>query len=777
MKKQTILTLLCTLLCTLGLQAGTIIVAADGSGDATSIQAGINLAAARDTVLISPGIWTGAVLIDNKPITIGSYYIADGDTSHISQTIIDGEDTRTGIIIQNCSDTVDTLRVIGLTIRSCRSNWYPNTVDYSIGGGIGIGFSVAKVIKCHIQSNRAFSGGGIGVLRSYVYLYANEIHSNNAIGSGGGLCGLGYNDMYIYFDFDCRNSIYLNNGSRGSDITYASHNTPTTVYLDKGSVDISDPYFYFFPDPMNIHINQSMISQVSHDLWVSPGGDNANSGISAQSPLKNISYALAKIQPVGSIQLTVHIMLGTYSYSQTGEALPLQPKSYVNIVGEEMESVILDAEQYGTFIIGLQAQDYLTIKNLTLVNGYATRNNLFWLDGTSSTDTNIISVENIHIRDSWVKFDAFRILSCHNLTVNNLIIEDSQVGSGFNIFVYETGNFSNFRIQRLSSTNYDMYNSSCTAGAISKPLRATSLQTTVNISNFLITDIIDTSQFWQNVSPGLSIGIEGGNCDLTINNCTIANNSSVTQSGGLNLSIENCNVQVNNTIVSGNSPYEVVTYAFNESNYAGISFSNCLITGGDDSFIHVSGDISHTWVEGNQFGLPSFRGGDTTDPLNYSLASNSPCIDSGTPDLDGLSLPPYDLAGNWRIWNNVIDMGCYEYGSEPWVSNDDPVVPAIAKISLTAYPNPFHAFTNLKVNLPSGQDSGLAAISEASINIYNLKGQKVKTIRLDARSPGEQFTYWDGRNADNVQCSSGIYFINLHVNGRTVSNRKVTFIR
>ena len=33
-------------------------------------------------------------------------------------------------------------------------------------------------------------------------------------------------------------------------------------------------------------------------------------------------------------------------------------------------------------------------------------------------------------------------------------------------------------------------------------------------------------------------------------------------------------------------------------------------------------------------------------------------------DTDGLGLLPYDLAGNWRIWDGRIDMGCYEYGSE-----------------------------------------------------------------------------------------------------------------
>ena len=775
MKKETIITLLFTLLWALGLQAGTIIVAADGSGDATSIQAGINLAAARDTVLISPGIWTGAVLINNKPITIGSYYIADGDTSHISQTIIDGEDTRTGIIIQNCSGVSDTLKVIGLTIRNCRSNYDPLS-KYTAGGGIGVMRSVAELSKCVIHHCRAYLGGGVGVIYSYVKLSGNTLFKNVALYAGGGLgaikAGTG-----IIFDENDLNSIYLNSSPAGNDIAYAVNCDPTTIYLNKGSVTSNDLYFYYCPSQPPIYINQGIIQQVNYDLWVSQTGNNDNDGLSPQTPLKNISYALSKIQTTGNIPLTVNVLPGTYSWSQTGEALPLQPKSYINIIGAEMESTILDAEQYGAFIIGNRGQDYLSIKNFTLISGYETKSNLFDLIDIVNGETNLISVENIHIKDSWVKFNAFRIMSCHNLTVNNLIIEDSQVGNGFNIFVYETGNFSNFRVQRLSSTNYNMYNSSCTGGGIGKPLSAASLQTTINISNFLITDIVDTSQFWQNVPSGLSIGVEGGNCDLTINNCTIANNSSVTQSGGLNITLENCNMQVNNTVVTGNIPYEVAMFAFDESTFADVAFNNCLVTGGSDSFFLLAGDISHTWVEGNQFGLPYFRGGDTTDPLYYSLASNSPCIDSGTPDLDGLSLPPYDLAGNWRIWNNVIDLGCYEYGSEPWVSNDDPVVPVIPDISLTAYPNPFRAFTNLKVNLPSGQDSGLAAISEASINIYNLKGQKVKTIKLDARSPGEQFTYWDGRNADNVQCSSGIYFINLHVNGRTVSNRKVTFIR
>jgi len=775
MKKSVVITLMSLILWVGGLQAAMIIVAADGSGDVTTIQAGINMAAVSDTILISPGIWTGVVVIDNKPITIGSYYIIDGDTTHISQTIIDGEDIRTGIIIKNCSGSIDTLKVIGLTIRNCRSNHYP-LADYTSGGGIGVMRSVAEISKCVIQRCRAYYGGGISAIYSTVFLKGNEIFGNVAERSGGGVSAIKLGTGII-FDQDDQNSIYLNYSSTGCDISYAVTCNLTVIYLDRGSVTTNDPYFYFCPGQTPIFINQGIISQVNYDLWVSPNGDNDNDGVTPQTPLKNISYALSKIQSSSYATRTVNVMPGVYSWSQTGEALPLQPKSHVNIIGEQMESVILDGEQYSPFVIGRWAQDYLTIKNFTLINGYATMDYLFTLYDTVNGITNSIVVENIHIRNSWALGDAFRIMSCHNLTVNNLIIEDSQVGNGFNIYAYETGNFSNFRVQRLSSTNYDIYNSSCTGGGIGKPLSAAALQTTINISNFLITDIVDTSQFWQNMPSGLSIGVEGGNCDLTISNCTIANNSSVTQSGGLNITLENCNMQVNNTIVSGNTPYEVAMFAFNESTFADVSFNNCLITGGSDSFFILGGDITHTWVDGNQFGYPSFLGGDTNDPLYYSLASNSPCIDSGTLDTSGLDLPPYDLAGNWRIWNNRIDIGCYEYGSEPWVSNDDPVAPEIPSIKLVAYPNPFQKTTTIKMSIPVEYANRMTGNNNACLDIYSIKGQKVKMISVDITSSFEQVTVWDGRDNNGNNCATGLYFLNLKLDGKQVVSRKVTLIK
>ncbi|KAF5042357.1 hypothetical protein DSECCO2_513530 [anaerobic digester metagenome] len=50
----------------------------------------------------------------------------------------------------------------------------------------------------------------------------------------------------------------------------------------------------------------------------------------------------------------------------------------------------------------------------------------------------------------------------------------------------------------------------------------------------------------------------------------------------------------------------------------------------------------------------------------------------------------------------------------------------------------------------------------------------MKSIELDPHKAGEQITAWDGRDAEGVLCSSGVYIVNLMVNGRKLSGKKVT---
>ena len=258
---------------------------------------------------------------------------------------------------------------------------------------------------------------------------------------------------------------------------------------------------------------------------------------------------------------------------------------------------------------------------------------------------------------------------------------------------------------------------------------------------------------------------------MNIANCTFAGHT-----GNGEALMVNGNVTISNSIFYNDRSVEI---AINPMDGTGIpttlTLNNNLIRNGYSDIWQGPGSTIN-YSDSNISGNPLFLGGDDIhDPLYYSLSGGSPCVNAGTPDASALDLPPYDLAGNWRVWNNRIDIGCFEYGAEPWVTNDDPELTPVSVSSLSAYPNPFRSFTNLTVNLDASKRT--TSINDANISIYNLKGQRVKSISLDPGKTGEQLTYWDGRDSGNLQCASGIYFIKLTVNGRNVSSRKVMLIK
>lgn len=80
----------------------------------------------------------------------------------------------------------------------------------------------------------------------------------------------------------------------------------------------------------------------------------------------------------------------------------------------------------------------------------------------------------------------------------------------------------------------------------------------------------------------------------------------------------------------------------------------------------------------NSFATPSGTNILSSDPKftdvannNFHLLGTSPCIDAGTADTTGLSLPSADADGNVRVVggnsdaSSIIDMGVYEFGSPP----------------------------------------------------------------------------------------------------------------
>ncbi len=70
------------------------------------------------------------------------------------------------------------------------------------------------------------------------------------------------------------------------------------------------------------------------------------------------------------------------------------------------------------------------------------------------------------------------------------------------------------------------------------------------------------------------------------------------------------------------------------------------------------------------------------------------------------------------------------------------------------YPNPFNASTSIQFNLPQS--------SQVRLDIYNVLGQKVKTLVNEKLSAGYKRVTWDGTNETGDQVASGIYFYFLN---------------
>ncbi len=81
------------------------------------------------------------------------------------------------------------------------------------------------------------------------------------------------------------------------------------------------------------------------------------------------------------------------------------------------------------------------------------------------------------------------------------------------------------------------------------------------------------------------------------------------------------------------------------------------------------------------------------------------------------------------------------------------------------YPNPFNNFTRIRffADMPS----------EASLEIFDALGRKVKTLLSKNITEGEYSVSWNGRDDKGVYCSSGVYIYRLRLNDYSVSKKMI----
>lgn len=215
-----------------------------------------------------------------------------------------------------------------------------------------------------------------------------------------------------------------------------------------------------------------------------------------------------------------------------------------------------------------------------------------------------------------------------------------------------------------------------------------------------------------------------------ISNNTIVNNTANLEGGAFYI-YDDSEVWVYNSILRNDSANGLP----NEINVQ----NGCLFS------INYS-NIDEGWLGvGNIDEDPEF---DSTSNYPYSLQDDSPCVNTGTPDISGLNLPTFDLAGNPRLIGDRIDIGAYENQIITFIEN---LEVQSSEFDVKCFPNP--------VNQKATIEFILEETEFVNLSIHNIMGQIVTNLVSEILPAGKHKIEWNANDR-----KEGIYFIRLDTN-------------
>ena len=111
---------------------------------------------------------------------------------------------------------------------------------------------------------------------------------------------------------------------------------------------------------------------------------------------------------------------------------------------------------------------------------------------------------------------------------------------------------------------------------------------------------------------------------------------------------------------------------------------------------------------------------------------------------------------------------CSSADFNPPVSNDDDVIVAAGTQLLANYPNPFNPETTIRFSLEND--------AEVMVNIYNTRGQLVRSLVNGQKAAGMHSVVWNGMDDNGQSVSSGIYYYKMYA-GKYSSTRKMILMK
>jgi parallel beta-helix repeat protein len=117
----------------------------------------------------------------------------------------------------------------------------------------------------------------------------------------------------------------------------------------------------------------------------------------------------------------------------------------------------------------------------------------------------------------------------------------------------------------------------------------------------------------------------------------------------------------------------------------------------------------------------------------------------------------WDLTGHQSEYSDELEV---QATSVDQYTEEGPPLPKMFQLKQN-YPNPFNPSTTIVYYLP---DVGYQP-AEVEIIIYNLLGQRVRTLLKERKYPGKHQVTWDGKDNEGNDLASGIYFYRLIISG------------
>ena len=157
--------------------------------------------------------------------------------------------------------------------------------------------------------------------------------------------------------------------------------------------------------------------------------------------------------------------------------------------------------------------------------------------------------------------------------------------------------------------------------------------------------------------------------------------------------------------------------------------------------------------------LPEFT--DSLGCFTYPTGAGTYTVKVSRWDYDDVIIPNVSVALGQHLQLQIPMLMITAIGDETHVPIPDSII-------LYNYPNPFRTDTTINFILPEK--------SSVKLTIYNLKGQKVKTLLNNVGNKGLNSVTWNGKDMDGKPVASGVYFTHIDT-GKSSHTERIIVIK